>query len=194
LTQIRWGCTIKIGYGMVYSLETESALKEAILYICQRCTIGSDRLNQVLFFADLIAYGVTLQSITGLEYQKLPNGPTPRGIEEFCAKMQDLETQELRGAAGEVVRRLVNLQRPNLNVFTAEQLSAIDQAIAIVFGTDAEAAKERERLMLGWSVMNEGETIPYGMVFLSNDPLTEIDIQRGREIAREQGCLIHETS
>ena len=39
--------------------------------------------------------------------------------------------------------------------------------------------------MVGWQIATEGETIPYETVFLSNEPLSEAEIVRGREIAAE---------
>ena len=44
-------------------------------------------------------------------------------------------------------------------------------------------------MMLGWALTEMNETIPYETIFLTEEPLNEIDILRGLEVAKEFDLL-----
>ena len=62
----------------------DEKLRELIVYISWRSrkdpNFGAIKLNKLLFFADTAAYRELGKSITGSEYQHLPEGPCPRRI------------------------------------------------------------------------------------------------------------------
>ena len=43
--------------------------------------------------------------------------------------------------------------------------------------------------MLGWELTEMNEAIPYETIFLVKEPLSEIDLLRGREVAKEFNLL-----
>ena len=46
--------------------------------------------------------------------------------------------------------------------------------------------------MVGWKAARFKETIPYETIFLTDEPLSDTDVERGREIAEEHGLAIQE--
>lgn len=170
--------------------ENEEKFRELILYISQRCAddprFGAVKLNKILYFSDFFSYADSKQSITGFEYQKLPNGPAPRRLLPVRNKMVTdgiLGLQSVRLRSGRVQNRTVNLRPPNLRIFSGEEIALVDRVIDALRRADANTVSELSHRMVGWIIAEEGETIPYGTVFLSNEPLSEIEIQRGLEIA-----------
>lgn len=68
-------------------------------------------------------------------------------------------------------------------------MDAVIDALAEA-GTDV--VSELTHKMVGWKAARSGETIPYETVFLSDEPLSEADLERGRELAGEHGLAIRE--
>lgn len=175
--------------------ENEQKFRELVLYISQKCAtdprFGAVKLNKILFFSDFLAYAQSGEPITSFEYQRLPNGPAPRRFLPVRARMMEegiLGLQEVRLRSGKTQKRTVNLRSPNLRIFTGEEIELVDSVIEALADADAETASELSHRMVGWQAVSDGETIPYGTIFLSNDPLTETEIQRGRELAESALC------
>jgi len=175
--------------------EDIARFKELVLYISQKCVTDPNfntiKLNKLLFFADFYAYGIYGEPITGFEYQKLQLGPAPkrmREIKQEMVKQGDLGLQEL---PLEEWRRSVNLRRPDLSVFKPEHVSLVDGIIEALRDADGSTVSAISHRMPCWIIPELYETIPYETVFLSDDPLTDADIERGQVIARELGLLAH---
>lgn len=175
--------------------EDERKFWELVLYICQRCAtdpkFGATKLNKLLYFSDFLAYAQLGEPITGFEYRRLPNGPAPRrftSVRDEMVKKRDLGFQTVPLSGGRTQYRAVNLRVPDLSVFTAEQISLVDQVIHELWNLDAEAVSDLSHRMMGWRVADLNEVIPYETVFISSEPLTETDVQRARELRR----LVHE--
>ena len=171
--------------------ENEEKFRELILYISQRCgndpKFGATKLNKILYFSDFFQYARSGKAITNFEYQKLPNGPAPRRLLPVRNKMINERMLGLQGVAlwnGNTQHRTVNLRAPNLSVFTADEISMVDRVIEGLSGADAEAVSNLSHTMVGWKVVQQGETIPYGTVFLSDEPLSLAELQRGMELER----------
>jgi hypothetical protein len=170
--------------------ENEEKFRELILYISQKCAtdprFGAVKLNKILFFSDFLSYAKTGDPITFFEYQRLPNGPAPRRLIPVRSKMLEeriLGIQEVRLRSGKTQKRTVNLRLPNLKIFTGEEIELVDSVIEALADADAETASELSHQMVGWQIVADGETIPYGTIFLSNEPLTYAEVLRGRELA-----------
>jgi Protein of unknown function (DUF4065) len=172
--------------------ENEARFKELLLNVCQKCAndrkFGATKLNKILYFADFLAYAELGEPITGMEYQKLPNGPAPRSlkpIREQMVKDRELAVQCVRLVSGRVQARPVNLRPARLGMFTPEQISLVDGVIEALRDSTAEEVSELSHRMVGWKVVDTNETIPYETIFVSDEPLTEADIQRAQELARQ---------
>jgi len=177
---------------MVVRDENEAKFRELILYISHRCALdpkfGATKLNKVLFYSDFFAFGKTGKPITGFKYQRLRNGPAPKRllpVREAMIQEQILAMQAVQLQSGRVQKRTVNLRPPNLGIFSGDEIALVDYIIDALAACDAETVSELSHRMVGWQVANEGEEIPYETVFLSNEPLTEAEVVRGKEIAAE---------
>jgi hypothetical protein len=171
--------------------------KELVLYISQKCAndpkFGSTKLNEILYFSDFLHHAQYGEPITGVEYQKLPNGPAPRRFLPVRDRMiadRELGIQEVRLGNGYCQKRTVNLREPNLGVFTPQEVALIDSVIEALANANAGTVSDLSHSMEGWIVAREGETIPYSTVFLTAEGLDEIDIIRGQELAKELDLLV----
>jgi hypothetical protein len=176
--------------GKVTWKEDDQKFKELVLYISQQCathlTFGATKLNKVLFYSDFLAYAYHAKPITGHEYQKLINGPAPRKLPILRAQMikeGSLGIQPVRLKNGHTQQRPINLREPKLNIFTGDQIAIVDMVIAGLADATAEETSWMSHQLVGWLAAEKGETIPYGSILISNEPLTDSEIERGREIA-----------
>jgi antitoxin SocA-like protein len=177
-------------------VENDKRFKELVLYVSQKCandpTFGATKLNKILFYADFLAYANLGEPITGFEYQKLRWGPAPRRLIPVQAEMierGELVLQPVHLLGGKIQKRTINLRNPDLSVFKAEEIALVDEVIEALQSARAEAVSELSHRLVGWKVVQEGESIPYNTIFLSDEPLTEAEIERGRELARQYGFL-----
>jgi len=176
--------------------ENVGRFKELILYISQKCAtdpkFNTLKLNKLLFFADFWAYGMYGEPITGFEYQKLQKGPAPRKMPDVKKEMVAEKTLALQPLPLQAWRKTVNLRTPDLSVFTPQQISLVDSLIDVLKEVDGDGLSDITHKMPCWMLPALGETIPYETVFLSNEELTNADVERGRAVAAEYGLLEHE--
>jgi len=78
---------------------------------------------------------------------------------------------------------------PDLEVFTEKQIALVDAVIEALAKADARTVSTWSHMMLGWALTEMNETIPYETIFLTEEPLNEIDILRGLEVAKEFDLL-----
>jgi len=162
-------------------------LKELIVYIADRLVLhpkfGATKLNKILFFSDFIAYAKLGKSITGEEYQKLPQGPAPKYLVPVRNAMdsKDIICFQRETFSG-TQHRIAPLRPPKLEKFTPEQISIIDQVIDALKDKDADEVSELSHDFVGWKIVKDGEEIPYETVFL-RDPRDIKITQKDREIA-----------
>jgi hypothetical protein len=72
-----------------------------------------------------------------------------------------------------------------LSLFTPEQIALVDAIIEALRDATAEEVSELSHRMVGWKIVDQNETIPYETIFVSDEPLTEADIERARELAKQ---------
>lgn len=177
------------------SRENVPKFKELVLYVSQKCAndprFGSVKLNKILYFSDFLAFAHYGEPITGMEYFKLQHGPAPRRLVPIREQMKrdgDLGIQALPIGSG-VEQRPVNLRAPDLSVFSAREIALVDAVIEFFSKHTGRTISDLSHRMSGWKAARLEETIPYETVFMSEEPLTEADIIRGREIAADYGLL-----
>jgi hypothetical protein len=71
-------------------------------------------------------------------------------------------------------------------------MAVVDDVINALSEADAETVSALTHKLVGWKAARRGETIPYETIFLTDEPLSEVDIERGREIAEEHGLAVRE--
>jgi hypothetical protein len=164
--------------------ENERKFAELILYISQKSafdsTFGSTKLNKILYFSDFLAYGKWGEAITGAEYQNLKRGPAPRRLIPVRKELEiekALAIQPVQLSNGFVQHRVINLREANLTLFKASEIALVDEVIDTLKGLNATEASALSHLDVGWKVTEEGETIDYRTVFLSDEPLTESELR-----------------
>ncbi len=172
----------------------EEKLGELILYVSQKSALdpkfGSIKLNKILYLADFLAFGGWGEPITGVEYQHLRMGPAPKRflpIRDELRSRGDLQIQEVPLKNGNTQQRTVTIRQPKLEMFTGREIALIDNVIEALAGFDADGASELSHRFVGWKMTKINAPIPYGSIFLSDEPLSEAEILRGRELAREFG-------
>lgn len=173
----------------------DDKFRELMLYIAMQMeddpAFGATVLNKVLFFSDFLAYKFWGTPITGAVYQKLNYGPAPRRLLPEQDRLRNdgravLQTKE-RG--GKIQRRLIVLDKPNLDLFTGEEIALTDRVIAMLRGRGAwQASAISHGASVGWIAAELREDIPYGTIFLSppTSP-TPSQVVRAKELAASCG-------
>lgn len=177
--------------------QDKEKFKELILYICEKSAtdpnFGATKLNKLLFLSDFWAYGNLGQPITGVEYMKLRYGPAPRPLVPVREEMQnnrELAIQETTLDPKMARKRPVNLRAANLTLFSAEEIALVDQILEWGKAANASDVSRYTHDWHGWIAAQEGETIPYETVFISDDPLTPFEVARGKELASKYGWRV----
>jgi hypothetical protein len=171
--------------------------KELILYISEKCatdsTFGATKLNKILFLADFWSYARLKKPITGVEYMRLPKGPAPRPLVPIRNEMVasgELAIQETAITEEISRKRPINLRSADLSVFDAKEIALVDQILAICTGITAVGMSNYTHSWHGWIAARNQETIPYETVFISDDPITPFEMERGRELAKQYGWQV----
>lgn len=165
--------------------------KEAILYICAKSEqdprFGAVKLNKILFYADFRAYTQLGMPITCATYQHLPEGPAPKEMLPMRAELEAEERLriETRVYFNRQQKRPVALRAAALSVFSGPEVAILDAAIEYLAGKDATEASEVSHREWAWKLTDESEDIPYGLAWLSPDPLTDEQIAFGERLAQE---------
>jgi Protein of unknown function (DUF4065) len=171
-------------------------LRELVLYVAAKSAntkhFGATKLNKILFFSDFLSYGLLGHAITGATYQKERRGPVAR---QLPAISRDIE----RDGDGVFVEellfqykqtRLVPKRHAELSFFTADEIDMVDRVIdALSSQTAGEVSLLSHERSAGWKAADIGCEIPYETVFLSTEPATKSDIEKGKELARKYGWL-----
>lgn len=168
--------------------ENADKFRELILYIAEQSegdqAFGATKLNKLLFFSDFKAYLKTGHSITGQEYQKLPNGPAPRQIVPVLEQMK--QSAEIAIATreyyGHVQKRPFALREPDLRGFSGAEIAIVDEAIRVFRYMSASEISDCSHDFVGWQKVKERETIPYASVLIDSRELTEDETEWAKSV------------
>lgn len=168
----------------------EAKLAELILYVAKRLLDdpkgGATKINKVLFsaeFAHMRLHGVP---ITGVEYQKLRQGPAPRRLVPIRERLVSEGAAKLvrDRYLGYPLDRLIPRRKPDLALFRPEEIRQVDQAIEALWSKTAVEVSELSHHEMGWQMVSVGETIPYQAAFLAAGfEVTESMRQHARRLA-----------
>lgn len=156
----------------------EKKFKEFVLYVADRLGAiergGATMLNKVLYFSEFIHLRRYGRPITGVEYQKLPNGPAPRRL---LPLRDDLIREKAVAIKKEHVfeyeqHRLVALREADLEAFAGSEIAVVDEVIERFRGLSAEEISELSHAEPAWEQLEIGETIPYDTAYLAPPILT----------------------
>lgn len=174
-------------------MNPDDRLRELILYIADRCssdpTFSATKLNKILFYSDFLSFGRYGKPITGCAYKALEKGPAPRGLNFVRDRMVDSDDIRIRKSPVYTHERhqIIPLRAPELVMFSARDIKVVDEMIELTLGELAKDVSEDSHWRAWWIArdrLTEGgsDLIPYEAVFISNDPLTNADIKRVREL------------
>lgn len=176
--------------------ERDKRLQEIILLIALRSEgdepFGSVKLNKLLFYADFLSYVRFGESITGQEYQALPQGPAPRRLLPVIEKMKRQEVLAIRehDYYGRNQQRPLALDTPDTTEFVYEQIELVERVVKHFWGKNATEMSLESHQFVGWKLAKKGETIPYSVALIGSRKPTLAERKRGldlEEIAQE--CL-----
>lgn len=171
----------------------EQKFKELILYIAEKAkddpNFGDIKLNKVLFWSDMLAYGYLGEAITGATYQKLEHGPAARRLLPARRELKRAGDADTVTRGRFYRHRLtVNRRLPDTRRFSTDQLDIVDEVFAMVSGgTAADASDFSHEESAGWRLVELQEDIPYQAIFVSPRKPPPRAFERGRELAAEHG-------
>ncbi len=83
--------------------------------------------------------------------------------------------------------RVLALRPPVRELFSDQHLEIVDQVIRTLWGRTNSEVSLISHCNVGWKLARHKETIPYETVFLFDRPLTEAELEYGRQLAAELG-------
>ncbi len=172
----------------------EDKLKELIVYLAKRSAddafFGATKLNKLLFFSDFLAYGQLGAPITGATYQRLKWGPAPRQLLPIQRAMQREGSVVVKRESAFTPDKTMPLREADLSLFTPQEIAIVDEVLTALKDDNATMVSERShRFSVGWQVAGDQEEIPYETVFLYGGDVHPAAIERGRQLAVDQGWV-----
>lgn len=165
-------------------------LKALVHYVIGRCDdpnmLGSIKLNKVLWVSDLWAYAKWGEPITGEHYIKQQFGP----IASIVGILNELENEKKivtrqRETFGHMKTDYIGLKPlENISeVFNADQISLVDEAIDYVCGHTAKGISDKTHDAI-WELAEIGEEIPYQAMWASRlDGVTKEDVKWAQAVS-----------
>jgi hypothetical protein len=145
--------------------------KSLVHYVCWRCedpdSLGSVKLNKILWLSDFRAYYETQQAITGARYVKRQYGPVPSNIKPVLRELEAegaLSVKE-KPFHGYTKTEFVVHRDPDTSRFSAAELGLVERMIQFVlYEHTAKSISEMSHDHI-WHTAEEGEEIPYYTIF-----------------------------
>jgi len=144
--------------------------KTLVHYICYKCDrqdLGATKLNKALWFSDLWFYVQRGRPITGETYIRHQYGPVPSHIDMILDQLRREKMIEIRDSDyfGYPKRGYLAIKRPDLSLFSADEISTVDEIIEKVCrGSTARSVSEMTHNR-AWKLADIGEELPYFTVF-----------------------------
>jgi hypothetical protein len=152
----------------------ESKLDSLVHYVCARCNdpslLGATKLNKILWYSDVLAYVSTGNSISGAIYVKRQFGPVPKDILASKARLVASKAIIERNITyhGYNQKQLIALRNADVTVFTAEEVSIVNEVIETVCTKHTAASVSHASHDSVWHAAEIGEEIPLFAIFSGN--------------------------
>jgi hypothetical protein len=150
----------------------EDKFTELVLYVAKKIesdpTGGATKINKILFFSEFASVRSRGVPITGVEYQKLANGPAPRRLRPVRDQLIEEGSAELRidEYFGLALHRLISLRDADESLFEDGELRTVDQVIEALWGKTASEVSNMSHEEKGWQMVEDGEAIPCSAAYL----------------------------
>lgn len=178
-------------YGSKDQRPNDQKLGELIVYIAQQCEgdeqFAAIKLNKLLFFADFTHYLLYGKSITGHEYQKLPQGPAPRRFLPVQRAMQEQGALLVieRAYYGRKQNKSISLRDPDLSIFSATEIAVVDKIIRDNWGINGTEISDKSHEFTGWRLAEMNEIIPYSVALIYKRQPTADEIAYAKQLESE---------
>ncbi|MDR2415061.1 MAG: DUF4065 domain-containing protein [Candidatus Peribacteria bacterium] len=122
--------------------------KQAFLYLLSKCAqkpnVGKTVLNKLLYFADFNHYEKYRESITGINYVKMPRGPVPEIIESVIAQMEkEHQIQQVEVPYFQYTQqKIIPLIDADVGVFNGKELAELNYVIRTYGDRNADKLSE----------------------------------------------------
>lgn len=191
----RWGGATMPTFSFDFH-DGEYRLGELMLYFSQECagdaSYGATKLNKMLWLADFVAYARHGEPITGVEYQRLKNGPAPRRLppvrDALIADGSAEEAQVQRGRYQQ--KRLIARRDPDTSFMSDHQTALVDEVIKATRGASAKAISQWSHGFAWKAAGADREPIPYEAAFLSNKRINDSDVSKTQKLAARFGWAL----
>ena len=167
-------------------------LRELVVYISNRSDsdpyFGAIKLNKILYHSDFEAFRRFGVPITGYRYSRLKFGPAPKAVtyaREDLAREGAIRTEEVLIGNFKQIRTIAQ-REASLDVFTRDEIILVDEVISRLWSQNATEVSDASH-DVRWKVLRNNDPIPYEFAFLSNDPVSEYESRRTRELAAKYG-------
>lgn len=171
---------------------TRERLRELILYIAEKSRndqkFGATKLNKILYYSDFLSFREYGESITGAQYMRLNHGPVPTHLKPVRIDMLNRGdiVVEQRPYYTRNLDVLTPLRKANIDLFTTREIVLVDAIIEELRDLDATEVSSLSHSR-AWEIANERDAIPYEAIFLSDESLTDDDIEWAYNAATECG-------
>jgi uncharacterized phage-associated protein len=128
-------------------------------------------LNKLLYFADFNHYEKYYESITHVEYVKMPRGPVPQVIDAVIAQMEaENQIRQIEVPYFQYMQqRIIPLVEPDLSILNGRELAELDYVVGKYGDWNAEKLSEWSHGDLPWKATdNVGEIIHYDFAIYRN--------------------------
>lgn len=153
---------------------TDQKLPELIVYVAARAhddlSMGSMKLNKVLFHAETRAYLRLGAPISGHPYMKRELGPAPkdlRPMRAYLVRNDAIKVLSEDVGAPTARDRIVALRAPDTTLFSPEELAIVDEVIEELRPLTGTAVSDDSHKLPGWRAAGMNKEIPYATAFVS---------------------------
>ncbi len=177
------------------NLEPHSRLWELILHIA-RCsegdpTFGKVKLAKILYYADFASYRDYGQAITGASYKKLQFGPVPKDFLDILDEMENgreiyIRKEKAFPPALHDYDRVMAIREANLVQFSGRDIALVDRLIRQFWNKSATEISDQSH-GIAWQAVENNELIPYSAALLSDEGITDEDVERAQALIQTYG-------
>lgn len=167
--------------------------RELIVYVSKVCAsdphFGATKLNKILYHSDFRAFERFGVPLTGVRYFRLPKGPAPRSLVPVRDELvrEGALAIEMRQVGPEhFQRRTVAEREPIMSLFTQDEIDLVDEVVQDLWEQNATEVSDAPH-DIRWATLQHKDPMPYELAYLSDDPPSERDIERTKELAAQFG-------
>jgi hypothetical protein len=166
------------------SVVKKARAENLILLVCQRMEdcpeFGAIVLAKILYYIDHAHYLKYGKKLTGFSYVRQRLGPTPKPSEFLPIKEQLIASGRMEEKQveyfGRLQKRARAVAKPDVTVFSPEQVELIDSIINSFIGVNGKLASDLTHEEISWKIAGPMEELPDYAYLLTEADLDESDL------------------